>query len=214
MHFKGNVIITDPCYIISKEQHKKEMSKDYANKEPIDTDFYSCDHISEYADARKKDDDELNDLEKHIILRYKKNNPFISETREKEFDTYLSAHYNWRRDYMGDWEKSNCGFSLDILGISTFLTSSTLYGDWSCTTFNQDNGKKLGNFCADAGLVSVMLLDEILRYNPKFDYHINRQWTTTLIENFDGEITIEEIDSEIRVIGKGNVNFATTQTGL
>lgn len=34
--------------------------------------------------------------------------------------------------------------------------------------------KNIGGFCADAGMVAVFLLDEVLKYNPNFDYHINR----------------------------------------
>jgi len=74
----------------------------------------------------------------------------------------------------------------------------------------------------------VFLLDEVLTYNPDFDYHINRPWTTTLIKDFDGDIVIEVVnveyedeetgeireDEEVQVIGKGNINFYTTQTGF
>lgn len=64
---------------------------------------------------------------------------------------------------------------------------------------------------SDAGMVAVFLLDEVLKYNPDFDYHINREWTTTLIKDFDGEINYY-VDAHI--IGVGNVNFFTTQTGF
>lgn len=37
------------------------------------------------------------------------------------------------------------------------------------------NIEKIGYFCADAGMVAVFLLDEVLKYNPDFDYHINRE---------------------------------------
>ena len=30
----------------------------------------------------------------------------------------------------------------------------------------------LGSFCADAGMATVFLLDEVLKHNPDFDYHI------------------------------------------
>lgn len=92
----------------------------------------------------------------------------------------------------------------------------TVYGDWSCTTFNVDTKEPIGEFCADGGEVGVFLLDEVLKYNPNFDYHIKRKWTTTLIPNFDGEIEIgynSQID-EVEVIGKGNINFITRQTGF
>lgn len=66
---------------------------------------------------------------------------------------------------------------------------------------------------ADAGMVAVFLLDEVLKYNPDFDYHINREWTTTLIKDFDGEINYY-VDDDAHIIGVGNVNFFTTQTGF
>jgi hypothetical protein len=187
MKFKGTIIITDPCYIIRAEHHgTKPISKD-------------------------------------------------------------------------DWNECNYGRNMEKLGIKTYLTRSTEYGDWSCTTvkdtpeseealkklnenysklWNASNDKKpkrklikslekereeitanyknfiLGNFCADAGLVSVFLLDEVLAYNPDFDYHINRLWTTTLINDFDGNIEITHRNGEVSVIGKGNINFFTTQTGF
>lgn len=75
------------------------------------------------------------------------------------------------------------------------------------------NIEKIGHFCADAGMVAVFLLDEVLKYNPDFDYHINREWTTTLIKDFDGEINYY-VDDDAHIIGVGNVNFFTTQTGF
>jgi len=185
--------------------------------------------------------------------------------------------YIMRRDTSGngnrdDWDICGYGDNMQALGIKTFLTSDTEYGDWSCTTVKdspesakhvaklnenytklwnahndpkgkdellvnnleaerellKDNGKEfiLGEFCADAGLVSVFLLEEVLKYNPEFNYHTEKPWTTTLIKDFDGDIEITHRDisgekedgegeeQEVSVIGKGNLNFYTTQTGL
>lgn len=48
-----------------------------------------------------------------------------------------------------------------------------------------------------------------------FDYHINREWTTTLIKDFNGEINYYVDDEDdAHIIGVGNVNFFTTQTGF
>lgn len=65
------------------------------------------------------------------------------------------------------------------------------------------------------GMVAVFLLDEVLKYNPDFDYHINREWTTTLIKDFDGEVNYY-VDSgdDARIIGVGNINFFTSQVGI
>ena len=117
----------------------------------------------------------------------------------------------------------------------------TIYGDWGCTVFDSDTKKPLGRFCADAGLVSVLLLDEVLAYNPNFNYHLERPWTTTIIPDFKGAIQIEvvretgtyEKDSEywkagetwedylVRVVGHGvnkktgkAINFISKQTSL
>lgn len=121
-----------------------------------------------------------------------------------------------------DWDACEYGEKMEVLGIHNYICRDTLYGDWSCTTYNSDTEEELGNFCADAGMVAVFLLDEVLKYNPDFDYHLNNPWTTTWIKNFDGEVdfVIAKIededyeDEEVRVVGKGNVNFITTQTGL
>lgn len=121
------------------------------------------------------------------------------------------------------------------------MTRDTIYGDWSCTTFNSDTGERIGRFCADAGLVSVFDLSEVLAYNPDFDYHTEREWTTTLIENFKGTVQFIVIheegvykdttpyykegekweDYQVQVIGHGinkitggNINFIGKQTGF
>lgn len=152
MRFKGDIIITDPCYIIRKEN---ELTED---------DWWACDY----------------------------------------------------------------GENMEELGIRNYLCRNTIYGDWSCTTFRTENDEVLGEFCADAGLVAVFLLDEVLKYNPNFDYHTKRTWTTTLIKDFDGDIELSVVpftyidedtneeceDREVRVIGTGNINFYTTQTGF
>jgi len=132
-----------------------------------------------------------------------------------------------------DWRACNYGYDMEALGIKNYITRDTLYGDWSCTTYNSDTKESIGSFCADAGLVSVLALDEVLKYNPYFDYHEERNWTITLIENFKGDVYIDVVylgddinnfdclDIEVRVIGKGvnkitgePINFITAQTGL
>lgn len=150
-----------------------------------------------------------------------------------------------------DWDKCDFGDNMEILGIKHYISEYTIYGDWSCTTFNVgdrdpkdfikeyskitdrmlalddcceeaeilsfkiDNLKKLGRFCADAGKVAVFYLKDVLKYNPEFDFHITRPWTTTVIRDFNGDIEyyLDE-NTDAHIIGKGNINFATLQTGL
>lgn len=131
-----------------------------------------------------------------------------------------------------DWTKCGCGDFMENLGIKNYLCRDTIYGDWSCTTFNLDTKKEIGKFCADAGLVAVFLLDEVLAYNPDFDWYESKPWTTTLIRDFDGDIEMKVIhiegiydedtewyekgekwtDDFLSVVGTGNINFETHQT--
>lgn len=134
-----------------------------------------------------------------------------------------ARHHGTKSITKDDWKACEYGEKMEVFGIKNYLTKNTLYGDWSCSTFNKDTNKKIGDFCADAGLVSVFLLDEVLAYNPDFDFHIKRPWTTTLIKDFDGDIEIKVIEEEgkdgnleeeVRVVGIGNINFYTIQTGF
>ena len=145
-----------------------------------------------------------------------------------------AKHHGTEPLHGDDWKYCNYGGFMEVLGIQNYICRDTLYGDWSCTTFNSDTNEKLGEFCADAGMVAVFLLDEVLAYNPDFDYHINRPWTTTLIKDFDGEVefVVKHIegayeedtewwkkgdkweDDVVEVVGTGNINFVGLQTGF
>lgn len=140
-----------------------------------------------------------------------------------------------------DWMACGYGENMEVLGIRNSMTRDTLYGDWSCTVYDTDSKESIGEFCADAGLVSVFLLDEVLQYNPDFDYHKEKSWTTTLIQNFKGTVQfvvehkegVYEEDSEywragdkwedysVHVVGHGvnkrtgePINFYSTQTSM
>lgn len=143
-----------------------------------------------------------------------------------------------RRD---DWKRCEYGEKMENLGFENYMTRDTIYGDWSCTTFDSVTGEPIGHFCADAGLVSVFLLEDILRYNPEYNDYLEKKWTATWIPNFKGTVqfivehtegTFEEDtewckavekweDFEVRVVGHGintktgeEIHFITSQTGL
>lgn len=97
--------------------------------------------------------------------------------------------------YDQDWSKCKYGYNMEKLGIKNYITNSTLYGDWSCTVWKSSYLKEctkenvIGKFCADAGLVSVFLLDEVRRYNPDIDEWIkNHSWCAAVIKKFDGDV--------------------------
>lgn len=164
------------------------------------------------------------------------------------------------------WHRCKYGYCMKALGIHNYITESTIYGDWSCTTYSVENPievvnkiaeiskyfnnklkeyggyeeisdeeykslneeceaeqdalnlkvEKLGNFCADTGLVSVFLLDEVLKYNPDFSKWAEEcPWCVTTISNFDGDVEyyVDEV-GDAHIIGIGSTNFFTTQTAL
>lgn len=87
-----------------------------------------------------------------------------------------------------DWDACDYGSNMEALGITHFMTRDTIYGDWGCSVYNSDTQDVIGHFCADAGLVSVLSLEEVLKYNPSFDYHVERPWTSTVIQDFSGTV--------------------------
>ena len=180
MKFKGDVIITDPCYIIKKI--------DFLSF-PEWNDYISYNSLSEYPDLDENGDSKLFETE-----------------REK----LGIACDKWEQENSDDWEISEYGKNLGALGIENYICRSTNCGDWNCATYDNDDGKEIGLFCADSAKVAVLLLDEVLKYNPKFNLHNERPWTTTLIKDFNGDIEIvEDKHGDVRVIGNGNINFYT-----
>lgn len=238
MEFEGDIIITDPCYIMKK---KPEIGK-----YPFWKDYFSYEDEKQYPDYIKMTNEEIEERKEEdshfeILMRIDPKAAYSSKQYKEENERYEKALENYREANLSDWELCNCGSKMEVLGIHNYITRDTLYGDWSCTTYNLDTKEPIGEFCADAGLVSVFLLDEVLKYNPDFDYHLNRLWTTTLIKNFKGTIqfVVKEIkgafdetteyykkgetwiDYEVEVIGHGidtvtgqPLNFVGNQTGL
>ena len=254
VRFDGDIIITDPCYIIREDKNKQLIHElVFENVEqPKLKDYYSI--ISKYGgfpdeeeypdcEMLEMDDPRVTDRERthrkelyEMVYGLRKCLPDFNEeldehlakytrvpysvTYRKENKAYLEAYAKYEdNNPNSDWDYCEYGEGMQKLGLTTFLCNSTIYGDWSCTTFDTDTKEPIGRFCADAGQVAVFLLDEVLKYNPDFDYHINRPWTTTLIRDFHGtvELRLEEDESggsEVTVVGCGNVNFIGCQTGF
>ena len=217
MKFKGDIIITDPCYVV-KKRHDYWNDPTYPKWKDfmVDDTLKLIDSTEDFINASK--DEEQKKFRK-IWIRCCREAFDLAELE------WQKSHKDLMKD---DWEDCNFGEDMSALGFNTFISEDTLYGDWSCKTYETGSNKELGEFCADAGMVCVLLLDEVLKYNPDFDYHIKRQHTTTLIKGFDGDIHTEvvsainhditgededDVEEELRVIGVGNINFYTTQTG-
>ncbi len=212
MHFKGTIVITDPCYIIKKNPIKCPNEEDFELPESIDSKPF-------------------NDYSTQEELAYK---------------AALDKYFEESRKY-NDWDKCDYGENMGALGIHNYISESTIYGDWGCTTYQTekepkeflesilrvindnlkneeygelsipDEGKAIGRFCADAGLVGVFLLDEILAYNPEWKSWIEEHsWCATIIEDFEGEVEyyIDKVNKEAHIVGTGSINFYTAQTSI
>lgn len=228
MEFDGDIIITDPCYIVKE----KESVGTY----PKRSDYITHEKAEDYPDCREYTPSEINQLDplSKILIELGLEKMYVSKQHQDEEDNYHKALEKYNHDNISDWELCNYGDEMDKLGITHYMTRDTLYGDWSCTTYDLNTEAVIGEFCADAGLVSVIALDEVLKYNPEFDYHKERPWTTTWIKDFKGTVQfVVTSDSEIinenelwaecsvEVVGHGinkitgePINFVGRQTGL
>ena len=87
-----------------------------------------------------------------------------------------------------------------------------LWNEYSKFKENWKKNNTLGEFCADAGEVGIFDYD---RLSDKDKLWIDKHpWCAAVIKNFDGKASINVINKEVHVIGKGNFNFFSTQSGL
>ena len=122
-----------------------------------------------------------------------------------EFDGDIiitDPNYIIRKEHLGtkpltndDWLACDCGENMEALGINTYITRDMLCGNCACTAFDSYDEKPLGEFGSDAGLVSVFLLDEILKYNPDYANQINPK-AITLIKDFKGTVQFVVVRTE------------------
>lgn len=125
------------------------------------------------------------------------------------------------------------------------MINRTYYGDWGCTVFKggpkagsiPKNAPKLGEFCADAGMVCVVGLDHVRLESPGFEKWLKEHsWCGTVIKGFKGVVKFitkttphsymdekgkvhEYKDIELHVRGEGEIggkpaSFESVQTSL
>lgn len=147
---------------------------------------------------------------------------------------YLQAHpLKQRNTIYGDWS---------CMVYPGDLESNTLYDEWDRYYFKsfrdcndkkvwktEENRKKmceelraykkkwlenycLGEFCADAGEVGIFKYDYLTDKDKEFCK--THPWCACIIENFDGDVDFLEKDRAVYVIGKGNKDFFSVQSGL
>ena len=105
-----------------------------------------------------------------------------------------------------DWQLCHWGEHLEKLGLRDFLYVEF---EEDCPDVVDREGNKLGSFCTDSAVVVVLLLDDLLKYNPEFNDHITYPQNWTIIKDFCGTIKPKTIAGEKYIIGEGNISFHT-----
>lgn len=187
MYFKGTIVITDPCYIINDSKQDDWCKCSYGeNMEALGINHYMTESTI-YGDWS--------------CITYAIDNPQKIVNQLAEISKYFSNKYEEYGGYKNISEKQykllckECDNKQDALNLKV---------------------KNIGYFCADTGLVSVFLLDEVLAYNPNFlKWAKEHPWCVTIINDFDGDIEYYvDIEECAHIIGTGSTNFFTTQTEL
>lgn len=221
-YFKGDIIITDPCYIIKDEQKPKS--------EPVESDYYGP--IDEYDDIVEVPITELHEYlnKKDSILYEPIDNTMCkySYKRDYAYNAYLYDKMRFDKSSEGDneritddWDETGCGMDVSKLGITQYISRDTIFGDWSCTVINNETQKSIGSFCADSGMVCVAEINEWKRYSPDVDkWAAEHDWCATIIKNFEGDIWFEventsfeeETDGQMRVVEDYTVHVVGSGT--
>lgn len=68
----------------------------------------------------------------------------------------------------------------------------------------------IGSYGADAGETNVFTMPSLESYNPKVrEWLESHFWCGALIPGFSGTIETRDVNGELHIIGKGNINFFT-----
>lgn len=193
MKFKGTIVITDPCYIMRHQQGTTQLTED---------DWDACDYGSNMEALGIN-----NYITENTIYGDWSCTTYATENPQKAVDDLaeIAKYFNDKYEEYGGYKVTTdeqyeeickeCDAKQDALNLEV---------------------ENIGHFCADAGLVSVFLLDEVLAYNPNFlQWAEDHLWCVTMIKDFDGDVEyyVDEA-GDAHIIGTGSTNFFTTQTGL
>lgn len=187
MKFKGTIVITDPCYLDSGMNNEDNLDLWEASNYGEDLTIFGC---SQWISENTLYGD------------------WSCNTYKGTLDETKQARETWDKYYFTFFSK----FTPDISGEER----AKLREEYKQYEKQFKDKYTLGSFCADAGMVCVVYLDEILKVNPHFkEWADKHSWCVTIIENFDGDVEYEvDEEGEAHIVGKGNLNFYTSQSGF
>lgn len=188
------------AYIESKQERDEYLKREHLE----DILYFSLD-----SDVFNKWKNSLEEAQEAIVNEWER---IVMRTIHLKGDILITDPCYWVKDE--DWGVMEWDNNFKKYGITESICRDTLYGDWSCTTFNIDTKEVLGEFCADSGMVCVCLLDEVKAYSGDTIDEYIKNGCATVIHNFDGDIKFVIENDCLKVVGCGNINFFTSQTGL
>lgn len=106
-----------------------------------------------------------------------------------------------------DWQISKWGEKMHLIGFNNYISFE--FEEDRPNVINYDSKEIIGTYCTDSCMVCIVYLEELLKYNPTFNQHIEYPYNWTVIKNFDGNISVKIKDDYPIVVGKGNINFYT-----
>lgn len=182
--FKGDIIITDPCYVLNREDlEEDDIPTKYFfsyEKEEIYPD-YDGNSSAQYQEE-KEYYDKMNALWKDTSLY--EENIFFEDTEFLNF-----KHHTMESSTLyGDWSCHVFDTETDT-PIGEFCADSGMV----CVYNMEDVLKYRPDF---------------------MDYLKDRPWIATIIKDFDGYVQFEINNGNLHVCGYGNKNFKSYQTGL
>lgn len=189
MKFKGTIVITDPCY--------------------LDSDMPESSISERWWDMVQYGDDLESTGINHYICESTLYGDWSCHTYKGTCEETAKARKTWDEFYFTFFAKYNDPNTTDKER-AKLLEEYKQYKE----QFNVEY--TLGSFCADAGMVCVVYLEDILKFNPNFkQWASEHPWCVTIIENFNGNVEYE-IDeyNTAHIVGTGNINFYTSQSGL
>lgn len=181
MKFKGDILITDPCYIVKKG------------------DWTNCDYG-------------------HLMEELGFTNYICKDTLYGDWSCFVYKREYVSKGVIDKWNNIYFKFFAEY-NSKEYINSPEKRAEL-CDVFSKKKQDFLnkycyGEFCADAGMVGVFDLMEVRNYNPDIDKWIaSHSWCAAIIPDFNGNIEYTVDDRAVHIVGTGNINFYTAQSGL
>lgn len=107
------------------------------------------------------------------------------------------------------WDKCDYGDHMENLGFQTCLSALVTEGEDDLCGWSIDGKICYGTFVTDSGVATAFLLEEILKYDPTFDEHLECPENTLWIHGFDGEILVKGQGEQQWFEATGSHDFTT-----